>query len=259
MKESYLYFSVTPEALIASGLEPEKFGNYLAVGTQKRSRGQAVFFELDIDKMGDVVSKKLVEERCTPRPDGTPKRTSYISIYRVFEMIPLDALKALYLTTDDGRVLKLEQGKFESQANESLFLYQELCPVNPRIASSLNPEAFINYVCDPKNNVSVPKLFVAQLELGQLANDPIAGEADDLPYSNIYHLRDCLSGLLQNANKFTKTVVRFFKGDIAYRTCKNGFFIGDANRVIFYPFPSREELNSTYYTWWKSAQTQGFK
>ena len=44
MKEHYLYFSVTPEALIASGLQPEEFGSYLAVGTQKRARGQAVFF-----------------------------------------------------------------------------------------------------------------------------------------------------------------------------------------------------------------------
>jgi len=259
MSKNYLYFSVTPEALIASGLEPEKFGNYLAVGTQKRSRGQAVFFELDIDKMGDVVSQEYIEKNCIPRPDGTPKRTLYLSIYRVLESIPLEALKSLYLATDDGRVLKLDQAKFEKQANESLYLYQELCPVNPRIASSLDPQAFVNYVCDPKNNVSVPKLLIVQLELGQLANDPIAGEADDLPYSNIYHLRDCLSGLLQNTSKFTKTVVRFFKGDIAYRTCKNGFFIGEANNVIYYPFPSKEELDRDHFTWWKSAQTQGFK
>ena len=102
MKEHYLYFSVTPEALIASGLQPEEFGSYLAVGTQKRARGQAVFFELDIDKMSHVISKEVIAERCVPRPDGTPKRTSYISIYRVLESIPLDALKGLYLTTDDG-------------------------------------------------------------------------------------------------------------------------------------------------------------
>jgi len=259
MKEQYLYFSVTPEALIASGLTPEKFGNYLAVGTQKRSRGQAIFFELDIDKMGDVVSRKEVAEACAPRPDGTPKRTKYLSIYRVLEQVPLDALMGLYLTTDDGRVLKLEQGKFESQSNESLYLYQELCPVNPRIASSLNPEDMVKYVCDSDKKVSVPKLFLVQLELGALANDPIAGVVDDLPYKNVYHLRDCLSGLLQNASKFTKTVVRYFKGDIAYRTVKNGFFIGDGDKVLFYPFPSKEELNSMYFTWWKSAQTQGFK
>ncbi len=258
MKENYLYFSVTPEALIASGLEPEKFGNYLAVGTQKRSRGQAVFFELDIDKMGDIVSKEYINEKCARRPDGTPKRSLYLSIYRVLEKIPLDALKSLYLTTDDGRVLQLNQGPLNIQSKESLYLYQELCPVTPRIASSLNPEAFIKFVCDTKNNVSVPKLFVAQLDLGALANDPIAGNADDLPYTNVYHLRDCLSGLLQNSSKLTKTVVRFFNGDIQYRTCKNGFFIGDTKTVLFYPLPSKEDLNEKYYSWWRSALTQSF-
>ena len=258
MKENYLYFSVTPEALIASGLEPEKFGNYLAVGTQKRSRGQAVFFELDIDKVGDIVSKDYIRKNCARRPDGTPKRSLYISIYRVLERIPLDALLGLYLTTDDGRILKLERGKFEPQSGESLFLYQELCPVTPRIASSLNPVKFINFVCDSKNNVSVPKLFIAQLDLGALANDPIAGDAQDLPYTNLYHLRDCLSGLLQNNAKKTKTVVRFFNGDIQYRTCKNGFFIGDTNEVLFYPFPSREELDGKYHSWWRSALIHGF-
>ena len=110
MSKNYLYFSVTPEALIASGLEPQKFGNYLAVGTQKRSRGQAVFFEVDIDKAGDLVSKEFIEENCVPRPDGTPKRSLYLSIYRVLERLPLESLKSLYLTTDDGRVLELGQG-----------------------------------------------------------------------------------------------------------------------------------------------------
>lgn len=40
----YLYLSLLPEALIASMLPPEEFGNYLAVGTKKRTRGQAIFF-----------------------------------------------------------------------------------------------------------------------------------------------------------------------------------------------------------------------
>jgi len=258
MKEHYLYFSVTPEALIASGLEPEKFGSYLAVGTQKRARGQAVFFELDIDKMGDIVSKEYIEKNCIPRPDGSPKRTLYLSIYRVLERIPFDALKSLYLTTDDGRVLKLDRGDFVHQKSESLYLYQELCPVTPRIASTLDPVEFVNYVCNPKNNISVPKLFCVQLDLGELSNDPIAGNADNLPYTNVYHLRDCLAGLLQNQSKFTKTVVRFFKGDIQYRTCKNGFFIGDNKTCLFYPFPSKTELDEKYHSWWRSALTMGF-
>ncbi len=257
--KTYLYFSVTPEALIASGLEPEKFGSYLAVGTQKRARGQAVFFELDIDKVGDIVSKDYIDKNCIPHSNGIPKRSLYLSIYRVLERIPLEALKGLYLTTDDGRVLKLDQGEFTAKKNESLFLYQELCPVTPRIASTLSPMKFVSHVCDQKNSVSVPKLFCVQLELGELANDPIAGSADNLPYTNVFHLRDCLAGLLQNTTKFTKTVVRFFSGDVQYRTCKNGFFIGDNKKSLFYPFPSKEELDKNHHAWWRSAMVMGFK
>ena len=40
----YLYLSLIPEALIASMLPPLDFGTYLAIGTKKRTRGQAMFF-----------------------------------------------------------------------------------------------------------------------------------------------------------------------------------------------------------------------
>jgi hypothetical protein len=43
----HLYLSLIPEALIASMLTPEEFGAYYAVGSEKRSRGQAIFFEID--------------------------------------------------------------------------------------------------------------------------------------------------------------------------------------------------------------------
>jgi hypothetical protein len=38
-----------PESFIVSMLPPEEFGTYLAVGTQKRSRGRAMFFDLKPD------------------------------------------------------------------------------------------------------------------------------------------------------------------------------------------------------------------
>lgn len=39
----HLYLSLLPEALIASMLSPEDFGTYYAVGSAKKSRGQAMF------------------------------------------------------------------------------------------------------------------------------------------------------------------------------------------------------------------------
>ena len=44
--KTYLYLSLFPEALVASMLPPDDFETYLAVGTQKRTRGQAMFFEV---------------------------------------------------------------------------------------------------------------------------------------------------------------------------------------------------------------------
>lgn len=43
----HLYFSLIPEALIASMLPPEEFGQYYATGHKFKSKGQAVFFEVD--------------------------------------------------------------------------------------------------------------------------------------------------------------------------------------------------------------------
>lgn len=254
----YLYLSLTPEALIASMLEPEEFGNYLAVGTKKRTRGQAIFFEVDPDFESDFFPLKDIEERCVPHKDGTPKRSVYLSIYRVLEHLPLDKLKNLFLTTDDGRVLRLEKGEFTCKKDVELHLYQQLCPVTPRIASDLDPEKFMKTVTDTSKPVSVPKLIFLDLVLHDLANDPVAGNVDNLPYLNIDHLRDCLVGIQVKKEKPTKTVIRYMQGNILYRTIRNGVFVGDQNTFIYYPFPSKEDLENKYYTWWRSALTLGF-
>ena len=43
----HLYLSMVPEALIASQLSPKQFAVYYAVGSVEKSRGQAIFFEID--------------------------------------------------------------------------------------------------------------------------------------------------------------------------------------------------------------------
>jgi len=40
---THFYLSLLPEALIVSMLDPEEFGTYYAVGSAKKSRGQAMF------------------------------------------------------------------------------------------------------------------------------------------------------------------------------------------------------------------------
>ena len=77
------------EALVASHLEPEAFGLYMAVGTRKLTRGHLLFFEIDPGLQGDYFRLGDIEQRCAPHPDGSPKRSKYISVYRVLEHLEL--------------------------------------------------------------------------------------------------------------------------------------------------------------------------
>lgn len=254
----YLYLSLTPEALISSMLPPEDFGSYLATGTKKRTRGQAMFFEVDMDAIADMLPLDYIEKRCVPQEGGRPKSSVYISIYRVLESIPLNALKSLYLTTDDGRVLELQQSDRKVDHPGELHLYQELSPVNPRIASTLAPKEFLTSLTSGAEKVTIPKLVFVELKLNGLAVDAENAPLKDLPYQNMDHLRDCLMILKNEEGKTKKTIIRFFNRDLFFRTIKNGFFVGDKNEMLFYPFPSVEELEDKHYSWWRSANTMGF-
>jgi len=256
--EINLYLSIMPEALIASMLSPQEFGKYFAVGTKKRTRGQAMFFKLKRDFKSDYLKLDDIEKRCIPNEDGSPKRSKYISIYRVLEHVPMQSIQNLYIVTDDGRVLELERGEYTDKENDALHLYQQLGPVRPLIASSLNPLDFCKSLTDTTQPVSVPKLVFVELILNDLANDPENAPLDNIPYQNIDHMRGCLINLQKKPSKPNKTVVRSTQNDILYRTCKNGFFIGDKEAMFYYPMPPIEKLEGEYYAWWKSALTQGF-
>lgn len=254
--QAYVYLSATPESLIASQLPPVEFGNYLAIGARKRIRGQAIFFEVDQDSIPSL-PREYMKERLVPYEDGEPKRSVYLSIYRVLESVPVKALKNLYLVTDDGKVLELKAGKYESKELGLIHLYEQFNPFQTRVASKLSPPEFISFLTDTSKPVSVPKLFIVELKLNQLATNAGA-PISDLPYPNPDHLRDCINRLKLSDERLTKTVIRQHKGELSYRTIKDGFFIGDTNEFRFYPFPGIQELESKYYSWWRSALVQCF-
>ncbi len=253
---TYLYLSLIPEALVASMLPPDDFGLYYAIGTAKRSRGQAIFFSIDRDKLSsDDFPLSEIEARCVPHADGRPKTSIYLSIYRVLERVPRDALLALHLATDDGRVLTLDPKPFIADGEERSHLYQEFCPVNPRIVSRLNPGEFTDFITDASRNVTLPRIVFAELTLGNLKNDPDHTNIDNLPYPNIGHLRDCLRDLAQAPVQSTKTVLRQMTQEVLYRTIRNGFFVGDASGITAFPLPSNDALEREHLAWWRSAQT----
>lgn len=246
---TYLYLSMIPESLVASMLPPDEFGRYLAVGTRKQSRGQAMFFHLKGPFPSDYFDFSPIATRCVPHPDGTPKHSVYLAIYRVMEHVPLEAVESLWLVTPEARVLELRPGTIPAEFPDKYHLYQEICPVHPLIASSLPPDKFCRFITDPTGLLFVPRICFAELELSELARDPRRGRAADLPYPHLDHLRNCFVGLEEAPGKHTKTVDRIHPTEFPYRSVKSGFFLGDQNGMLYFPFPSREDLASKHYFW----------
>lgn len=247
----YLYLSFTPEALIFSMLSPKQFGKYLAIGDKKESSSHAIFLEVDPEINIDGLQMDLARERCVEHKDGTPRRSAYVSIYRVLERIPLSALGDLHLATKDGLVLTLKQTAYVPPANQLRFLYQEICPVSPRVVTTLEPKSFCQYVTHESNPLFMPKIAFADLKLGELANEPENGKVGNLPYPSINHLRSCLSSLSEK--KKTKIERRGMRPDIVFYMVNSGIYIGDSEQFLYYAMPPEEELLSEHHLWWNSA------
>jgi hypothetical protein len=250
----YIYLTCNPEALVASMLPPEGFGLYLSTGTKKRNKGQAIFFEVDQGKIESLIDMDSLNKRCVAKPDGSPKSSVYLSVYKVLETIPVAALKSLYLTTDHGCVLELKKAVYDKtrEPNNALHLYQELCPVNPLVASSLAPSVFLKRLTDGSIPIVLPKLFFVELKLGELATNPLSGSAEHLPYPNIGHLRDCLEILKGEYEKHMKTVHRIFSGELLYRTIDTGFYVGAKDEIAYYPYPKMAELENLNYNFFRA-------
>ena len=246
------------EALIASHLEPEAFGTYMAVGTKKLASGHVAFFEIDpgFARVTDHFKVDDIEQRCVPHADGTPKRSKYISVYRVMEFLPLSVYGALYLTTPDGRVMRMDAGPYdEGSETVGVNLYQELCPLIPMVVSGLPPGRFARTLTDPHNPVTAPRIFFADMRIDRDERGTLAGW---LPYTDPLHIEDCIHELEHDdaSRKATKTVSRTPRTRGFFRAIRRGFFLGDQTGVKFYPFPAREQLEIHHAKWWHSASAQ---
>ena len=249
----HLYLSLIPEALIASMLDPEEFGAYYAIGSEKKSRGQAIFFEIDPQFRGSGFQVDEAIKRCVPHEDGSPKQSIYVSVYRVLENIPMEVIRCLYLTTQDGRTIGIEPSAQLPSTGDDLHLYREVSPVTPLVVSALGPQAFYELIVkNPTSLVKLPAICFTELRLDDLAKDPVNAEAGDLPYTNFEHLRSCLIGI-RTKKISTKMVDRLPAGSLPFRMIKNGFFVGNTKTLLYFALPDEKTLVDKYYRWWRSA------
>jgi hypothetical protein len=246
----HLYLSVLPEALIASMLEPAEFGLYYAIRHEREARRSAIFFEIDPAFRDGWFDIEEGFRRCVPHADGRPKRSVYISVYRVLEHVPCSAIQRLHLVGPEGEVLELLPADHFPADTKGFHLYQEIAPTGPLVVSRLAARAFFNTLTADKSQlVSLPALCFVEQELGELALDPERGAAGNLPYTDLSYLRACLTELRRKETPL-KIVYPTPRATFEYRVLKNGIFLGNQTGLLYFPLPDAEEYRARRYQSW---------
>lgn len=248
----HYYLSIFPtEALIASQLEADEFGVYMATGTRRGTAERLMFIELQAGRFNEAFDWAYAEESCRrAEAEGTRRRSAYLSVYRVLEQVPIEQLGTLHLVTRDGRGLALEGGSCEDCGEDGAhFLYQELCPARPLVVSNKCPCAFLEHICDPGQKIHMPAVALADMTL---PTDLDAADFGSLHYPNVGHLTDCLAAI--GPAKATKVVDRSTMDNFEFSHIGTGIYVGDGELVVKYAMPSHDHIRRQHYEWARSAQ-----
>jgi len=250
----YYYFTVYPmEALIASGLGPKQFGSYMATGSKKGSAEKVVYIEVE-QHSNSYFDWEYAQRRCKPRPDGRPKASVYLSVYRVLEHLRLEALKSCYLTTQDGRTLELPRADQTVEVDKTdYYIYKELCPLLPVVVSNLNPLDFPASLTSPETKTWVPRIVYADLKTVDLDDPENTGHTGGMFSRKLDHLKSCLEELSQKPGKSNKIFERSHVESFSYQIINRGIYLSDGTSVIHYPMISEKQLREQHRDWAKSA------
>ena len=253
MYQTHIYMTVFPtEALIVSMLDPEQFGAYMATGSKTGSHERLMFVEIS-GEFGDEFDWAYARTTAIPHEDGSPKNSLYLSVYRVLERVPLDRLMNLYLTTSDGRTLALRQSAFpEMQEPAPYYLYQDLCPLNALVVSSLQPRDFGNYMVSEDVKISLPTLCFADVKVIDIKDPVRTGNIGPMYDRNLSHLNECIKAVTVRG-KQTKMLERTFAGRFTFQIIRSGIAFVNKTSRVWYAMPTREELTARHYDWGRSA------
>lgn len=257
----HLYCLLFPNsALIASQLKPKDFGRHYAIGYPKNYKGKVVFAEIDVNYRNPYFDiENVLAKDCVSKPDGSPKRTKFLSSYRVIEHIDESAFKSMYLVTRSGRILELpKHTEYDLEhEKEKMRIYQLMAPLYYLIASNLTPPKFGRYVStEPHKGVPRSAMCQIDIDIERILNmsDEEIFYASPLPSVHPGYLRKSLVELQNSSDKRTKTIsLNEIFDYIPFIKIKHGIWINSKDTQIFYPMPTQKEFETKYYEWWKDA------
>jgi len=256
--QKHLYMIVFPvNALVASQLNPSEFAQHYTIGSAKHFRGKVIFAEVDINYRNQYFDIDHYLSLTVAHPNGSPKKTKFISSYGVLEHVDLKALKHLYLVTTNGKALEISSKPYTAINEPGLVrIYQEVTPLSNLVASTLDQRAFGKYITTESKSKGAPKICFTQYEFNVAdfleKNKNREMLYSPIPETNPSRLYGYLIELKTIPEKKTKTIsLNTTLIEAPYPFIRHGFWFAAPGELVFYPMPSREELARDHYDWWR--------
>jgi len=256
--DKHLYMIVFPiNALVASQLEPEQFGEHYITGSTKHFSGKVIFAELDINFRDDYFEIDKYLDLTVTQKDGSPKKTKFIKSYGVLEHVDLTAIKKLHLCTTNGKVLSIDPVEYTAYNKPGLIrIYQEITPLDTLVASTLDQREFGKFITTQTRSKGAPAIFFTQIDFTISRFLEMNKYKEilniELPDVNPYRFYDCIVALKNNPEKTNKTIeLGSLLRDLSYKYLRHGFWFVDSEQLKFFPMPSEADLENKYFYWWK--------
>ncbi|MCF7929792.1 MAG: hypothetical protein K9L68_14560 [Spirochaetales bacterium] len=255
-KRLYAVLHPSP-ALIGSQMNPQSFARHYLSGSVRHYSGKVIFAEIDSSFRHPYFPIDHFMDNVHAHEDGRPKATKYISVYRVLEHLDFSMIKALYLTSPEAVVLRLEeQEEINTRDNqEVLRIFAEINPVRMLVLSRLSFVEFGQLVTNPELKRNVPAMFYTQLEFD--ANDFLQEfELNPLlppmvPKLHPSKLRDAILELSTKPDKVSKGMLLDSSFDeIPYRLVRHGFMFARHGEYKFFGMPPIEDIRRDNHKFW---------
>jgi hypothetical protein len=257
--DKHLYMVIHPNhALIASQMDPAQFAKHYTQGSTRYFEGRLIFVEVDPAYRHPYFHIDHAFDELKPHEDGRPKATKFISSYRTMEHVDFDALGKLYYCNSLGDFVELEAADYDPKMRgDEMRIILEVNPIKMMVLTKYNFLEYAKFITDPDMPKGAPRMFYAQLEFNV---DDFLKEFQDNPFIRCFvpgihpaRLREAILEVRSKPGKNTKGLSLDCPVDrISYKFLRHGFMFASKDKTKFYPLLSLEEVEKTYYKFWKN-------
>lgn len=244
--------------LVGSQLTPEQLGKHYLTGTKQYYSGKLIFAEIDLSFRHPYFDIDWGLNELVPHEDGRPKATKFISAYRVLEHIDLSAIKALYITSASGHVMRMDPSEYNEPASAAeIRIYAGISPLRMLVMSRHSFAEYGQFITKPGNPKGAPQFCYTQLEFSPEDFEKEIWENPFMPESIPGVHPQILKSSLEEIRTYKEKGSKGLRLDSQFhefpmRLIRHGFMIGSDKKQVYFSMPSLEEIQDKFYKFYQT-------